>query len=89
MVRSGTTNGCQNGTCLEKIGLHAQNMITTLGLIANIIGPGGRGLCNHFDEHEIFTLLWNKILIQAPQIKARSSYGHDSNHLVLIACLKS
>ena len=63
MVRSGTTNGCQKDTCLEEIILHAQNMITTLGLMANTIGPGGGESMQPFDKHEIFTLLWNKIFI--------------------------
>ena len=35
--RCGSWNGYQKGMCLKEIGLHAQNMLTILSLIVNII----------------------------------------------------
>ena len=38
MVRCGSKNGHQKDMCLKEIGLRAQNMLTILGSIVNIIG---------------------------------------------------
>jgi hypothetical protein len=38
MVRCGSKNGYKKDMCLKRIGLHAQNILTILGLIGNIIG---------------------------------------------------
>ena len=49
--------------CFKEIRLHAQNMLTILGLLFNIIGGGGRGLCDHLISSRIFTLMMNMIFI--------------------------
>ena len=47
-----STNGHQNETCLKEIELHAQNMMTILGSIGNIIGVD---LDDHLMSSRIFT----------------------------------
>ena len=54
MARSGTTTRRQKDTCLKDIGLHAQNMMTSLCLMANIhaFWGGCGGSMQPFDEDE-------------------------------------
>jgi hypothetical protein len=48
-----STNGHHNDTCLKEIGLHAQNMITILDSIGNVIGGD---LDDHLMSSRIFTI---------------------------------
>ena len=49
---------------LNKIGRHAQNMITILGLLVNtIVEEGGGRLLDHLMSTRIFSLIMNKIFI--------------------------
>ena len=57
-------NGHQRDMCQEENGLRAQNFLTFLILIANIIG----GLYDHSIRTRIFTWTMNKIFIAAPKI---------------------
>ena len=58
VVGCGSKNGYQKNMCLKEIGLHAQNLLTILGSIINIIG----GL--PFNElEESLTLIMNEIFI--------------------------
>ena len=52
MVLCGSKYTYQNGMCLKGIGLHAQNLLTTLGLIVNIIEGAYINAKNklHFDN---------------------------------------
>ena len=50
--RCGSKNGYQKDMCLEDIGLCAQNMITMIGSIVNIIWKGGGGVYIPCNEHE-------------------------------------
>ena len=40
LIRCGSKNRHQKDMCLKEIGLQAQNMLTILGSIANMIGGG-------------------------------------------------
>ena len=61
----GSKNRYQKDKCLQEIALHAQNMITILVSIVNIIGGD---LYDHFISMRIFALMMNKILIRALKI---------------------
>ena len=60
VVRCGSKNIYQKDTCLKEIRLLAQNIITILGSIANIIGGD---LYDHLTNTRILTLVIDKILI--------------------------
>ena len=61
MVRCGFKSGHQKDImCLKEIGPHAQNMLTILGSIVNIILGD---LYDHLMSMRIFTLMMNKIFI--------------------------
>ena len=60
MVGCGSKIKFQKHMCFKEIGLRAQNVITILSSIVNIIEGGGEG---EAIEHE--TLITNKILIRA------------------------
>ena len=54
-------NGHQNNIiCFEEIRLRAQNLLTILGSIVNIIGGA---LYDHLKRKKIFALMINKIFI--------------------------
>jgi len=55
----------QKDMCLKEIGLCAQFMLSSQGLIVNIIGEE---LCDHFMSTRIFNLTLNEIFIQALNI---------------------
>ena len=60
MGSCGSKNGHQEGMCSKEIRLHAQNMLTILGLMVNMT----RGdLYDHLMSTRIFTLIMNKIFI--------------------------
>ena len=54
--------------CSKEIGPHAQDMITILDSIINIIGRGGGVNMTNLMSTRIFTLIMNKIFIRAPNI---------------------
>ena len=65
MVRCGSKQWHQKDTSLEKIWLHAQNTLTILDSIVNMILED---LCDHSMSTKIFTLIMNKIFISAQKI---------------------
>ena len=70
-------NGHQKKVFWREVGLHAQNMLTTLSSIVNIIGRGGgERLYDHLMNKYKLQRLWGKWL------HARGSV----NHLALIMC---
>ena len=60
MVWCGSKKGHQKDMCLQKIGLHAQNMITNLDSIMNITGEDPY---DHLMSTIILNLTMDKILI--------------------------
>ena len=63
VVRCDFENGFQKDICLKEIGLCAQNMLTFLGSIVNIIDGD---LYDHlYMSMKIFTLIMDKIFIRA------------------------
>ena len=70
VVWCGSKNKYQKDTCLKEIGLHAQNMIT---IVASIIDLLGGNLYDHSMSTRIFTLILNKIYVWAPKIMATTS----------------
>ena len=58
MVRRSSKNGYQKDMCLKGIGLRAQNMITIIGPIVNILGGD---VCDHLMSTQIFTLIMYKV----------------------------
>ena len=59
--KCGSWNGYQKGMCLKEIGLHAQNMLTILSLIVNIID--GIHIYDHVTKTRIFTLIMYNIFV--------------------------
>lgn len=57
MVRCGAKNGCQKDIFLKGIGAHAQNMMTILSSVVNIIGVN---VYDHLMNTKIFTSLMDK-----------------------------
>ena len=60
MGSCGSKNGHQEGVCLKEIGLHAQNMLSILGSMVNMIGED---LYDHLMSTRIFILIMNMIFI--------------------------
>lgn len=54
-------------TCSKAIGLHAQNLVTVLGSIVNLISGD---LCVHL-RTRTFTLKMNKIFTQSPKSRKK------------------
>ena len=65
MVWCGSENGYQKGLCFRETGLRAQNTITALGSIVNIIEGD---LCDRSMSTIMFTLIMNKMITWAPKI---------------------
>ena len=53
MIWCASKNGYQRDICSKDFGLRAQNMMTILGSIINIIIWGKGDLYDHFNEHKI------------------------------------
>ena len=71
---------------VKEIRLHAENVLTILASIINIVG---RDLYGHFTITKIFTLIMNKIFLWAPKIMRKVTMALSVNfalHLVLIVC---
>ena len=64
VVRVGFKNGYKEDTCFFKKGLCTQNNISTI--LSSIIYITKWGLYDHLMSKRIFTLLMDKIFIQAP-----------------------
>ena len=60
--------------CLEEIGLRAQNMLTILSGIVNIIYMGG-DMYDHLMSTRIFTLIMHKIFKRALKIIGQMTIG--------------
>ena len=60
MVRCETKNVNQKDMCSKEIGLRAQDMLTILGSILNMIEADPY---DHLMRRRIFTLIMNKMLI--------------------------
>jgi hypothetical protein len=70
-------------TCVSKrLGLHAQNVLTNLGLIVKIINGGH--LYAYSRRKIIFTLAMNKIFIRVPKIRRKIGYGLDLDFLTIL-----
>ena len=61
VVRCGSKNRHQKDMCSKENGLCAQNMLTILHFIVNIIGVGD--LYDHIKSMRIFTMIMNEIFI--------------------------
>ena len=60
MVRCVSENGNKKDTCVKENGPHAQNVLTILGSIDNVIEGD---LHDHFMSMGIFIFIMNKILM--------------------------
>jgi hypothetical protein len=60
VVKCGCKNGHQKDMFLKEIGLRAQNTLTVLGSIVNIIGED---IYDHLMSMRIFTLPINEMII--------------------------
>ena len=60
MVRRGSKNWCKKDMGLKEIELWAQDILTILGSIVNMIG---RDLYDHLMSTRLLTLIMNKIFI--------------------------
>ena len=76
VVRCGLKNAHQNDICLQDIGLCAENMVTILPSIVNIIEED---LYDHLTIARIFALTMSKIIIQALKTMRQIGYRHDMN----------
>lgn len=72
--------------CWKESGLHAQNVFK---YSTHNSEHDWENLYDHLVTHKIFTLTTHKILIRAPKLSRKASYGHTLNilspHLTLVA----
>ena len=61
-VRVGLRMDTKKASCSKEIGLCAQNMLTFLGSIVNMVGSGWGELYDYLMSTKIFSLIMNKIV---------------------------
>ena len=81
--------GHQKDMCLTEIGLHVQDLLTTLSSMISIIGGGD--MYDHLMSTKTLPFLMNKVFRRASKFMkqmARAQVGF-ANHLTQIVCLIS
>ena len=88
MVRCGSEIGHRKDTCLIEIGLRAQNMLTILGSMVNMIEAD---LHDHLMDTRTFTLKYIRCSYELQKLRGKwlcPQFGF-ANHLALVAYFRS